>query len=113
VRLYANEPLLTPAVTRTHLRVLSTLLARNTTALPDDRLLDVSCQDTVRLLAWATSQRHSRRRPWPKPIPGRPAATAARSATPGRGPRAGLVPRRLTLAMRKPQWPASCLNAWW
>ncbi len=52
---HANEPLPPPAVTRTHLRVLSTLLARHAAELPDERLIDASAQDAVRLLAWSTS----------------------------------------------------------
>jgi hypothetical protein len=52
---HANDPLPPPAVTRTHLRVLSMLLARQAADLPDERLLDAAYHDAVRLLAWSTS----------------------------------------------------------
>jgi hypothetical protein len=42
-------------VTRTHLRVLSTLLASHAAESPDERLPDVSAQDAVHLLGWSTS----------------------------------------------------------
>ncbi|MFC5906479.1 hypothetical protein [Streptacidiphilus monticola] len=42
-------------MTRTQLRVLSTLLARHAADLPDEALQDAGQQDAVRLLAWSTS----------------------------------------------------------
>ncbi|MFC1418966.1 hypothetical protein ACEZDE_20370 [Streptacidiphilus sp. N8-3] len=44
-----------PTTTRTHLRVLSNLLAKHAADLPDATLSDSSRQDAIRLLAWATS----------------------------------------------------------
>jgi hypothetical protein len=44
-----------PASTRTHLRVLAALLARQAADLPDALLGDATRQDAVRLLAWTTS----------------------------------------------------------
>ena len=52
---HAPDPLPSPTTTRTHLRVLSNLLARHAADLPDDTLSDSSRQDAIRLLAWATS----------------------------------------------------------
>lgn len=52
---HSTEPLPPPAVTRTHLRILSTLLARHAAELPDSALEDAAQQDAVRLLAWSTS----------------------------------------------------------
>ncbi len=52
---HAPDSLPTPSATRTHLRVLSILLARHAADLPDSTLSDTSRQDAVRLLAWATS----------------------------------------------------------
>ena len=52
---HAPDPLPSPGATRTHLRVLSILLAKHAADLPDATLSDSSRQDAVRLLAWATS----------------------------------------------------------
>ncbi|WP_370154164.1 hypothetical protein [Streptacidiphilus sp. EB129] len=52
---HAPDPLPSPETTRTHLRVLSTLLARHAADLPDTTLSDATRQDAIRLLAWATS----------------------------------------------------------
>lgn len=52
---HAPHTMPTPASTRTHLRVLSILLARHAADLPDEALGDAARQNAVRLLAWSTS----------------------------------------------------------